>query len=74
MVERPTLENLAEHIADPAGAKLTREEFAYVVERITFAFQHLDVKEARKAEFERITRKFSNRFSRGSERRNSLPW
>ena len=55
MVERSTtLEELAEHIADPVGAKLTREEFANVVERIAFAFKQLDVKEARKAEFERI--------------------
>ena len=55
MVERnTTLEELAGHIADPVGAKLTREEFANVVERITLAFKHLDVKEARKAEFERI--------------------
>ncbi len=55
MVERnTTLEELAGHIADPVGAKLTREEFANVVGRITLAFKHLDVKEARKAEFERI--------------------
>ena len=55
MVERSTtLEELAEHIADPVGAKLTREEFANVVGWITVAFKHLDVKEARKAEFERI--------------------
>jgi hypothetical protein len=55
MVERSTtLEELAEHIADPVGAKLTGEEFANVAERIIFAFKQLDVKEAHKAEFERI--------------------